>query len=136
MVGRLVVIIGALLGSASPAIAAPTEVKIKIEAGFADALDAVKVLERLNANGEDHNLHFQMVESSYDFRIAVAAGGWSGIRAADTRAAILTPDCRFLFIVSRYGRFTESGALNAIAKEIASKLALYLKAPKPGQAAK
>jgi hypothetical protein len=41
---------------------------------------------------------------------------------ADAAAAVLTPDCEVLFIVSRSGRTTRGGALNALSKEIVKKL--------------
>src|SRR5688572_31222840 len=90
MVGPLVVIVGMFLGVASSAVAAPVEVKVKIEAGLLDAVDAVKLLERLSANGEDDNLHFQMVEDGYKFRIAVGTGAFAPLRGAVARAAVLT----------------------------------------------
>ena len=98
----------------------------KSKRALPDSVHAVRVLERLNANGEDHNLHFEMVEDGYQFRIAVGTQGWNGLRAADARAAVLTSDGQILFIISRYGRFTQSGALNAATKEIAKRLALRL----------
>ena len=134
MIGPLVIVVVTVLGIASPAGAqAPVEVRVRIEAGPADAVDAVRLLERLNANGEEDNLRFQLVQDGYDFRIAFGSEGFALLRGADARAAVLTPDCNLLFIVARQGRFTQAGALNALTKEIAKGLALYLKAPKPGQ---
>jgi hypothetical protein len=78
-----------------------------------------------------------MADEDFDFRIAVASEAWSaadvwlGTGGADASAAILTPDCRLLFIVARSGRMTQSGAINALSKEVAKKLARYLKATRP-----
>ena len=136
MVGPVVVGVVTLLGITSPAVAAPVEVKVKVETSLPDSVHAVRVLERLNANGEDHNLHFEMVEDGYQFRIAVGTQGWNGLRAADARAAVLTSDGQILFIISRYGRFTQSGALNAATKEIAKRLALRLSVSQSASSAK
>jgi hypothetical protein len=136
MGATLFVIIGTtLLGATSPPVAAPVELKVKIETGFPDAANAVELLERLNTNGGEDNLKFQMVESGYELRIAVATRR-SGVRlgAAEGTAAVLTPDGRFLFLIARQGRFTQAGVLNAITKEITRRLALYLNAKKPVQA--
>ena len=136
MVGRVVVGVVTLLGITSPAVAAPVEVKVKVETSLPDSVSAVRVLERLNANGEAHNLHFEMVEDGYQFRIAVGTQGWNGLRAADARAAVLASDGQILFIISRYGRFTQSGALNAATKEIARRLALRLSVSQSASSAK
>jgi hypothetical protein len=111
--------------------ASAREVKVRIEASLPDA---VKLLERLNANGKNRNLSFKLAEDQYEFRIATASEGWSssdvllGSAGADASAAILTPDCKLLFIVSRSGRMTQGGALNAVSKEVVKKLARYLEA--------
>ncbi len=107
------------------------EVKVKIEASLPDA---VKLVERLNDNGKKYNLRYTMVEDGYKFRIATASEGWSasdvlfGMGGSDASAAILTPDCKLLFIVARSGRLSQSGALNAVSKEINKKLVAYLNA--------
>jgi hypothetical protein len=114
-------------------LSAPTfarDVKVKIEGSLPDA---VKLVERLNENGKDHDLRFKLVDDGYEFRIAVASEGMSAADVligggADASAAILTPDCKLLFIVARSGRMTQSGALNAVSKEIVKKFARYFKA--------
>lgn len=136
MVGRLLVMFGILLAIACPAVAAPIEVKVKIEIGFTDAANAGELMELLNAIGGEDNLHFQLAEDGYGFRIAVAtirsAARFGG---AEGTAAVLTPDSKVLFLVARQGRFTQSGALNAVTKEIVKRLALYIKAARPVQTA-
>jgi len=42
---------------------------------------------------------------------------------ADAAAAVLNPNCELQFIVSRGGRSTKGGAMNALSKEIDKKLA-------------
>jgi hypothetical protein len=128
----LVIIGTALLGMASPAVAAPLELKVKIETDFPDAANAVELVERLNANGGEDNLHFQMVENGYEFRIAVATRR-SGLRfgAAEGTAAVLSSEGKLLFLLGRQGRFTQAGVVNAITKEITKTLAHYLKTITP-----
>jgi len=120
-----------IAGLAPRALAGPAEVKVRIEASLPDA---VKLVERLNVNGREEGIQFRMVEDEFDFRIATGSEGWSaadvwlGGGGADASAAVLTPDCKLLFIVARSGRMTQSGAINALSKELAKKLAGYLKA--------
>jgi hypothetical protein len=92
MAERVFVVVGILLGIASSGIAAPVEVKVKIETRLPDSVNSARLVERLNANGADDDLRFQMVEEDYDFRIAVGSQGWNGLRAADARAALLARD--------------------------------------------
>lgn len=127
---KTLLIIATLTLFATPAIA--RDVKVKIEANLRDA---VKMMERLNKNGRKKNLRFFMVkkEEAFDFRIATESEGYStsdmlfGTGGSDASAAVLTPDCELLFIVARSGRLTQSGALNAVSKEIVKKLSKYLK---------
>jgi len=106
------------------------DVKVKIEGNLADA---VKLVEQLNENGKKHNLRFILTDSDYEFRIAIGSEGWSKWDTvfgggADASAAVLTPNCELLFIVSRSGRWGQSGALNAVSKEIVKKLLRYFEA--------
>lgn len=129
---RAAIVLTLLSTIASPTPASVEEITVKIEATLPDA---VKLIERLNENGSKEGFKFRLVESDYQFRIAVASEGptatdmifnnWGG---ADASAAVLTADCRLLFIVSRSGRMSQSGALNAVAKELVKKFALYRKA--------
>jgi hypothetical protein len=96
--------------------------------------DAVELLAKLNENGAKEGLQFTRSEETYQFRIALAAesmakkdilfGG-----GADASAAVLTPECKLVFAVSRGGRSTKGGAINALSKEIVKLLKPHL-APK------
>lgn len=104
------------------------EIKVRIEAS---GDDAATLLAKLNEHGKEQKLQFAATDSGYRFRIAVAAesatkgdilfGG-----GADAAAAVLTPDCQLVFIVSRGGRTTKGGAMNALAKEIVKKMPQHL----------
>jgi len=89
--------------------------------------EAVELLAKLNENGVKEGLQFTRSEETYQFRIALAAesiakkdllfGG-----GADASAAVLTPKCKLVFAVSRGGRSTKGGAINALSKEIVKQL--------------
>jgi hypothetical protein len=97
----------------------------------AEEEEAVELLAKLNENGAKEGLQFTRSEDKYQYRIALAAesiakkdllfGG-----GADASAAVLTPDCKLVFAVSRGGRSTKGGAINALSKEIAKQLKGYL----------
>ena len=94
--------------------------------------EATELLQKLNENGAKEDLAFVRSEESYQFRIALAAesmakkdllfGG-----GADASAAVLTPECKLVFAVSRGGRSTKGGAINALSKEIVKQLKNHLK---------
>jgi hypothetical protein len=94
--------------------------------------EAVELLAKLNENGAKEGLQFTRSEENYQFRIALAAeslakkdllfGG-----GADASAAVLTPECKLVFAVSRGGRSTKGGAMNALSKEIVKQLKGHLK---------
>jgi hypothetical protein len=104
--------------------------KLKVDGSKADA---IKMTEQLNKHGADKGLQFTMVDSDFEFRVAVATEGYSTADVlfgggADSSAAVLSPQCELLFVVSRSGRMTSGGALNAVSKELVKKFASYLKA--------
>lgn len=107
------------------------DIKVKIEG---DLNDSMQLLQSLNEAGKGHDLHYKLVDSDFDYRIATysepfkAYGLIASNGAANASAAILTKDCKLLFIVSRNGRGTQKGALNAVAKEIDKRLLQYMKA--------
>jgi len=110
-------------------------VKVHFDGNIADT---VKLYDKLNQFGRERNLRFVVAED-YEFRIATVSGRdrvtdmLSGA-GAEAKAAVLTPDCKLLFIVARAGRLTQSGALNALAKEIVKQLSFHLKAQEIRQA--
>jgi hypothetical protein len=108
---------------------AAEDVKVRIEGGPGDP---EKLLERLNSNGKDKGLSFTRADDDYRFRIAVSAESVKAVDfltggGADAAAAVLSPTCDLLFIVSRGDRGTKGGAMNALSKEIVKKLPTYLK---------
>lgn len=104
------------------------EIKVRVQGNTGDR---AKFIQQLNDNGKDQGLSFVDTESGYQFRIAIYAEGAAGSDflfggGADASAAVLTPDCEVAFIVSRGGRTTKGGAMNALSKEIAKKLKSHL----------
>jgi hypothetical protein len=93
----------------------------------AEESEATELLAKLNENGAKEGLSFTRAEETYQYRIALAAesvakkdflfGG-----GADASAAVLTPECKLVFAVSRGGRSTKGGAINALSKEIVKLL--------------
>jgi hypothetical protein len=120
-----------LLASSNLALA--REIKLKVEGakqtGFTMA-------EQLNKHGKDKDLQFTLVEEGFDFRVAVYTEGMTGTDVllgggADSSAVVLTPQCEMVFVVTRSGRMTESGALNAVSKELVKKFKSYLSVTTP-----
>lgn len=126
-------LICALLFTLIPGAASAADIKVKIEGTLSDSLT---LLQALNENGREYDLHYKLADERFDYRIATYSEGFkaSGLvlssGAANASAAILTSDCKLLFIVSRSGRATQRGALNAVAKEINKRLANYIRATK------
>ncbi len=57
------------------------EVKIRIEA---PALDKPKLLADLNAQGNDHGLHFVLEDNDYDYRVTFSIGQSTGMSSGST----------------------------------------------------
>ena len=123
MKGKFLLAILCLFVLVSPVIAA--DVKLKIDG---EQSEATKFLQQLNENGSEYNLHFTMTDTDYEYRIALDAEGMTTADhffggGADAAAAVLNQNCELQFIVSRGGRSTKGGAMNALSKEIDKKLA-------------
>jgi hypothetical protein len=102
--------------------AAAEELKVKVQ-----GTDKAKFLQQMNENGKEVGLSFVEAETDYQYRVALYAEGATGSDfmfggGADASAAVLTPDCEVAFILTRGGRSTKGGAMNALSKEIVKKL--------------
>lgn len=120
----------AFVGLCLAAAVSAEELAVSIDAKSEE--DAAEFLAKLNENGAEKNLHFTRNEQDYRFRIALAAESMAGKDllfggGADASAAVLTPECRLLFAISRGGRSTKGGAMNALSKEIVKQLEKHLK---------
>ncbi len=133
MVKPVCVLVGALGVALLPLSAYAREIKLKIEG---EKQTGFKMTEQLNKHGKDKDLQFTINDQDYEFRVAVYTEGMSTADAlfgggADSSAVVLTPQCEMLFVVTRSGRMTESGALNAVSKELAKKFKSYIAVTSP-----
>lgn len=98
---------------------------VKIEA---TELDCKMLLERLNANGTSHHLKFALAEQDFDYRIVFGTGQkpvgttYGDINASAGSTAVYDAQGKEMFEFRREGRWTDSGATNAISKEIIKRL--------------
>lgn len=116
-----VVCVVAVLAIASAASA--QEFKVKLAGSDQDRST---LLQKLNENGKDQGVSFVEVEKGYTYRVAIFAesakasdimfGG-----GADASAVILDPNCEVVSVITRGGRTTKGGAVNALSKELAKK---------------
>ena len=110
-------------------IAHAETIKVRIDA---TPEDREKLAELLIKNSEKTDVEFAFVESEYQVRIAMEGGrsgameDFMGNGGAYAAAAVLTPDCKLLFVVSRGGRLTRNGAMNALSKEIVKLLPRHI----------
>jgi hypothetical protein len=95
--------------------------KITIEA---TELDQQTLLDRLNANGVAHHLRFVLADQNFDYRVTFGTEQKpvSGINASAATTAVYDAGGKELFVFKREGRWTDSGATNATAKEIIKRL--------------
>jgi hypothetical protein len=98
-----------------------SNLKIKIEA---TELDQQTLLARLNANGVAHHLKFILANQDFDYRITFGTEQKpvSGINASAATTAIYDAEGKEMFEFKQEGRWTDSGATNATAKEIIKRL--------------
>jgi hypothetical protein len=102
-----------------------SDLKIKIEA---TELDRKILLERLNANGTSHHLKFALTEQDFDYRIVFGTGqkpvgtAYGDVNASAGSTAVYDAQGKEMFEFRREGRRTDSGATNAISKEIIKRL--------------
>lgn len=104
-------------------------IRVKIEA---TELDRRMLLEKLNAHGADHGMKFELTDAEYDDRIVFSTGqdkaqstvwGSGGsYNASMATADVFDSKGTELFRFDRKLRGTDSGAANAVAKEIIKRI--------------
>ena len=116
----LLIIALAPLGFAQSKSAA-SDRKMKIEA---TELDRKTLLERLNANGASHHFKFAMAEQDFDYRIdfgtATPWAVYGDVNASMGFTAVYDAQGKEALEFKREGRWTDSGATNAISKDLLS----------------
>jgi hypothetical protein len=125
-------------GAPAKAAAQPETVKVKIEAS---EMDRRMLLDKLNEHGAEHGMKFVLDEKEFGYRInftveqghAWSAGAGSGgtYNTSEAKATVYDDKDGELFRFSRAQRRTDSGAANAVAKEIIKRM-LKLKEPPKG----
>jgi hypothetical protein len=117
------------LGSAAQTHPATKTIRVKIEA---TELDRRTLLEKLNAHGADHGMKFELTDADYDDRIvfstgqdksqATLYGSGGSYNASMATADVFDSKGTELFRFDRKLRGTDSGAANAVAKEIIKRI--------------
>lgn len=99
--------------------------KIKIESTL---LDQKMILEKLNSHGSSHHLIFVLADDEFDYRIVFSTRQkpvgtvYGDINASTASTSVFNSRGEELFEFERSGRWTDSGATNAVAKEIIKRL--------------
>jgi hypothetical protein len=111
----------AILATASAASA--QEFKVKLAGSDQDRST---LLQKLNENGKDQGVSFVEVDKGYAYRIAIYAESMKASDmlfggGADASAVILDPACEVVSVITRGGRASKGGAVNALSKELAKK---------------
>jgi hypothetical protein len=106
-----------------------TALKLKIEA---PELDRRMLLDRLNSHGSEHGMKFELSDTGFDYRIvfqtsqgsaqALAAGSGGSFNTSVATADVFDSNEKELFRFDRKNRWTDSGAANAVAKEIIKRM--------------
>jgi hypothetical protein len=102
-----------------------TTFQVKIEA---TELDRQMLLEKLNANGAYYHLKFVVADQDFDYRITFATRQapvgtrYGDVNASRAITSVFDSKGTELFEFNRQGRWTDSGATNAAAKEIIKRL--------------
>ena len=113
----------------------PETVKVKIEASV---MDRRMLLTKLNEHGAEHGMKFALDDKEFSYRISFAiqqskdwatgsGSGWS-YNTSEAKVAVYDDKDGELFSFTRAQRRTDSGATNAVAKEIIKRM-LKLKEP-------
>ena len=107
----------------------PQALKIKIEA---PELDKHLLLSKLNENGTKRGMNFELAEESFDYRIQFetsqntmlegSKGGISTSNKSSASTSVFDAQGKQLFTFQRANRLTDSGATNAVAKEIIKRI--------------
>jgi hypothetical protein len=90
-----------------------------------DSSRLANFVEEFQREFSNHRLKLQLVQFDRDFQYNIVIAQESSV--GDTAAAVIALDKKGLFVASvvRSGRMSGNGALNACAKELAKKLAVF-----------
>ncbi|HLK03023.1 MAG TPA: hypothetical protein VKT53_01180 [Candidatus Acidoferrum sp.] len=115
----------------------PETVKVKIEAS---EMDRRLLLQKLNEHGAEHGMKFVLDEKEFNYRIEFAteqghawnagAGSGGSYNTSEAKATVYDEKDGELFHFSRAQRRTDTGATNAVAKEIIKRMLKLKETPK------
>jgi hypothetical protein len=131
----LLLILGSAGGSRLAAQTQPAGAAFKIKIEAIDA-DRQLLLDRLNVDGAADHVTFALAERGFDYRMvfsithAPLSDTQRQINSSGATAKVFDASGTELFHLDRQARFTNTGAANAIAKDIISRLT-KLKSPPP-----
>jgi hypothetical protein len=100
-------------------------IRVKLEA---NQWDTDLLLGKLNEHGRSHHLEFALADEDYEYRIAFETGQkpvgtvYGDINASVGTTTVYDAQGKEVFGFKREGRWTDSGAANAAAKEIVKRL--------------
>lgn len=124
--------------ASAKAVTEPETVKVKIEAS---EMDRRMLLQKLNEHGAEHGMKFVLDDREFSYRIEFAteqAHGWNtgagsggSYNTSEAKATVYDDKDGELFHFTRAQRRTDTGATNAVAKEIIKRM-LKLKEPPRG----
>jgi hypothetical protein len=122
-------------GAPARAAAQPETVKVKIEAS---EMDRRMLLEKLNQHGAEHQMKFVLDDKEFSYRIkfeveqgkswSTGVGSGGSYNTSEAKTTVYNEKDSELFSFSRGQRRTDSGATNAVAKEIIKRM-MKLKEP-------
>jgi len=104
------------------AATADTTLQVRVEG---TELDKKLLLEKLNDNGKSHHLKFAAADDGFDYRIVFETFQEetpNGSRRSSAHVTVFDKQGKTLFDFTRQSRITDSGATNAVAKEIIKRL--------------
>ena len=118
----LAVLLVLTLAPASTPAAPDTTLQVRIEA---TELDKKILLEKLNDNGKSRHLKFAPADGEFDYRIVFEnfqEETPTGNRRSGAHVAVYDKQGNSLFSFTREQRITDTGATDAVAKEIIKRL--------------
>jgi hypothetical protein len=99
--------------------------KLKIES---TELDRKVLVEKVNEHGASHHLKFELADQDFDYRVVFGTGQgnvmtmYGSVNASAAVTKVFDAKGSELFEFKREGRWTDTGATNAAAKEIIKRL--------------
>ena len=115
----------------------PETVKVKIEAS---EMDRRMLLQKLNEHGAEHGMKFVLDEKEFNYRIEFSteqghawnagAGSGGSYNMSEAKATVYDDKDGELYHFTRSQRRTDTGATNAVAKEIIKRMLKLKEMPK------